>query len=439
MPKVSIVVPVYNTSKFLRKCLDSLVAQSLREIEIICVNDGSTDDSPAIIAEYAGRDDRVKLISQVNKGYGAAMNLGFDCAKGEYVGIVESDDFADTEMFEQIYDYAHKNAADVVKSNYYRLYQNNSEEVQTYPLLRLSEGQYDPYDYTDMFFEQRNWTGLYRRAFIEHNNIKHNVTKGASFQDVSFNFIVMSQAERFFFLPKAFLHYRMDNPASSIHSGKKTFALCDEMAFVENYLRSHASSEDKIWNILANVRFRLYQRDFTYRIYPDDKISFLKKAIDEYKADKTAGRYIQTLWSQTDWEALQIVLKDDEKYLADMKKILDKRIGERTSLLAKIQSYQPVYVYGAGKVGHEVIGDLRDYGIEPVRVLVNDVDANPGECCGIPVCDYTDPDLDRKEAVVITALGERLLDQVGDALMRDGYNNVIKMNCERRRLFNNNI
>lgn len=94
-PKVSIVVPVYNVEKYLRECLDSLLAQKLKDIEIIVVNDGSTDSSADIAAEYAARDSRVRLISKENEGYGKTMNRGFSEARGEYVGIVESDDFAD--------------------------------------------------------------------------------------------------------------------------------------------------------------------------------------------------------------------------------------------------------------------------------------------------------------------------------------------------------
>ena len=118
-PKVSIVVPVYNVEKYLRECLDSLLAQKLKDIEIIVVNDGSTDSSADIAAEYAARDSRVRLISKENEGYGKTMNRGFSEARGEYVGIVESDDFADPRMFKDMYKFAKKHDLDLVKANYY--------------------------------------------------------------------------------------------------------------------------------------------------------------------------------------------------------------------------------------------------------------------------------------------------------------------------------
>ena len=100
MPKVSIVVPVYNVEKYLDECIESIINQSLNDIEIICVNDGSTDSSLEILNNYAQKDKRIIVINKSNSGYGNTMNIGINAAKGEYIGIIESDDFADTKMFE---------------------------------------------------------------------------------------------------------------------------------------------------------------------------------------------------------------------------------------------------------------------------------------------------------------------------------------------------
>ena len=118
-PYVSVVVPVYNVQTFLPECLDSLISQSLKNIEIICVNDGSTDDSLTILRSYAEKDSRVKVLTKENRGYGHTMNLGFSAAKGEYIGICESDDFADKRMYEDMYRFAKKKNLDLLKANYY--------------------------------------------------------------------------------------------------------------------------------------------------------------------------------------------------------------------------------------------------------------------------------------------------------------------------------
>ena len=129
MCKVSILVPIYNVEKYLRQCLESVVNQTLKDIEIICINDGSTDSSPEIIREFASRDSRIKVIDKPNTGYGHSMNQGLKAATGEYIGIVESDDFAELNMFEVLYNTAKSNGAEIVKSNYWSLVDKYSNFV----------------------------------------------------------------------------------------------------------------------------------------------------------------------------------------------------------------------------------------------------------------------------------------------------------------------
>ena len=108
MIKVSVIVPVFNTEKYKEKCLNSLINQTLQDIEIICVNDGSTDKSADIIKKFANKDSRFKLINQENKKQGAARNTGMKIAKGEYIGFVDSDDWVDLEYYEKLYNAAKK-------------------------------------------------------------------------------------------------------------------------------------------------------------------------------------------------------------------------------------------------------------------------------------------------------------------------------------------
>ena len=112
--KVSIIIPVYNVEKFLVQCLDSVIGQSLKDIEIICVNDGSTDNSLQILEDYADKDDRIKIIDKKNAGLGAARNTGLEYVTGEYVGFVDSDDWVDKNMFKKLYENAKFHSSDIV-------------------------------------------------------------------------------------------------------------------------------------------------------------------------------------------------------------------------------------------------------------------------------------------------------------------------------------
>lgn len=116
MPKVSIIIPVYNVEKYLRECLDSVIQQTLQDIEIICVNDGSTDNSLQILKEYAQNDSRIKIIDKPNSGYGQTMNVGMQNATGEYIGIVEPDDYVELDMFETLYNTANSLGTYIVNS-----------------------------------------------------------------------------------------------------------------------------------------------------------------------------------------------------------------------------------------------------------------------------------------------------------------------------------
>lgn len=138
MAKISVVVPVYNVEKYLKECIDSIINQTLEDIEIICVNDGSTDSSLEILNDYAKKDSRIIVINKSNSGYGHTMNMGLNAATGEYVGIIESDDFADKNMFEDLYKLAKEYDADIVKGDWYNYCQkiNLQEKITEFHLQK---------------------------------------------------------------------------------------------------------------------------------------------------------------------------------------------------------------------------------------------------------------------------------------------------------------
>ena len=121
MTKISVIIPVYNSEKFLKKCLDSIINQTLNDIEIICIDDGSTDKSLRILNNFADKDNRITIINQKNSGPSAARNKGIENAKGEYIGFVDSDDWIDLDFYEKLYNSAKKHDADVAVCGIKRL------------------------------------------------------------------------------------------------------------------------------------------------------------------------------------------------------------------------------------------------------------------------------------------------------------------------------
>jgi len=118
MPKISVIVPVYNVEQYLSQCLDSIINQTFRDVEIICINDGSTDNSGKVLEEYAQKDDRVKILNQENQGASIARNSGLDFAKGEWICFVDSDDITHPQMLEITYNQATLNNVDIVQYKY---------------------------------------------------------------------------------------------------------------------------------------------------------------------------------------------------------------------------------------------------------------------------------------------------------------------------------
>lgn len=143
-PKVSILVPIYNNEVYLHECIDSIINQTLKDIEIILLDDGSTDNSPQICDEYAKKDNRIKVVHKENTGYGHTMNLGIEMATGEYIGIVESDDYVELDMFESLYNATVQNnqKIDIVKSNHTVFYgdKNNRTFDKENKDIHISQG-----------------------------------------------------------------------------------------------------------------------------------------------------------------------------------------------------------------------------------------------------------------------------------------------------------
>ncbi len=245
--KVSILVPTYGAEKFAEECLESLTNQTLKEIEIICINDGSKDGSLDILKRYAKKDKRVIIIDKPNTGYGDSMNRGLKVAKGEYIGIVEPDDFIELDAFKTLYNIAKKENVEVVKSNFYEYYGDIKKDKSVsdmFPKKELNK-VIDPRKNRSIFYQPPSiWAAIYKRDFLEKNKIDFLPTPGASFQDTGFNFKVWASARRVYFVKQAFLHYRSDNSNSSVKDSKKINFVKTEYESIEKFLEDNGTLDE---------------------------------------------------------------------------------------------------------------------------------------------------------------------------------------------------
>lgn len=260
-PLVSVVVPVYNVEKYLAQCLDSLKKQTLREIEIICVNDGSTDRSLEILQQQTAADPRFAIISQENGGYGKAVNAGLRQAKGEYISIVESDDWVEPDFLQTLYEEASRHKADIARADYY-LYTSadgNNHPAGNIP-PHLDGKTVPPLREQDCFFTDfAIWSALYRREFLTDNGLWVHETPGASFQDVSFHFRTWALAKKARLISRPLLHYRTDNAGSSVKNPSKVFCIREEFAFIEQFLEQHPSLKTALLSVKNQLKVRCYE------------------------------------------------------------------------------------------------------------------------------------------------------------------------------------
>lgn len=225
-PKVSVVVPVYNAQDYLKQCLDSILSQSMSDIEVICVDDGSTDDSLCILEEYRKKDERVSIFKQAHMYAGTARNTGIKKASGKYIIFWDADDFFEPDCLEQLYERAEETRADIVicESNMYdnvygiRMPWNRSLVSKYLP----EQEAFSLKDISDVIFQlcvSWSWDKLFRLEFVKEKKLKYLDIRSA--EDENFVFIAMAVAERIAVVRKRLVNYRKFNTGSLENSKKE--------------------------------------------------------------------------------------------------------------------------------------------------------------------------------------------------------------------------
>lgn len=223
MRKVSVIVPVYNVEKYLKRCVESILSQTMENLEIILVDDGSTDQSGTICDEYAKKDSRIKVMHKKNGGLSSARNAGLAIAQGKYVGFVDSDDDIENIMYERMYETIEKENVDFVMSDYIRIPENGEIYLKT---LEIEKGRYDRNDIREKIFPQlimgedleygpllSVWHCMYRTDFLRKYNLKFDEEVRWS-EDNIFSAFVGYYADSFYYLKGEGLYHYYNNPGT---------------------------------------------------------------------------------------------------------------------------------------------------------------------------------------------------------------------------------
>ncbi len=346
-PKVTIIMPSLNVATYICECMDSVVNQTLKDIEILCVDAGSNDGTLELLREYEETDPRVTVIVSDRKSYGYQMNLGLDHAHGDYIGIVETDDWAEENMFEVLWRTAEEHNADFVKSNYFWFYSKPEQSNKKFENLKGCP-------YGELFVPRKVvrafsttpsiWSGLYSRDMLKKNHIRFNETPGASYQDTSFHFMVCTVAERAYYLDRYFLHYRKDNENSSVNTGGKVYCVSDEMHYYEKFLDARPAEKEALMPVYMALKYEKYRWNYA-RLAPQFQWDFLSLIHQEFSEHKTAGMLEEEHFSETAWRNLNEIVASPVRYFKNTgKKYATRPVGDRlpkSEILVRSKTEKP--------------------------------------------------------------------------------------------------
>lgn len=353
-PKVSVIFPIFNNEKYLKKCIQSVVDSSLKEIEIILIDDGSTDNAPNIIDEFVKSDNRIKAVHKKNEGSAAGRNDGIDMATGEYIAFVESDDCVEPNIYEILYGRAKEVDADIVKCgfNYIVNGKKDFEYIGMYSVACEDE-VFDIKKYPKLFhYHASIWAGIYKKSFLDAYNIRFLETPKATYSDFSFMTMTYAYAKKINIVRKALYNYTFDNAASShMFSGSRF-----------KYKMYHAEESIKI---LKNADIYKYvKEDFAVEMFKNTADVAISVPVEDRE---TIFRDLQHLFKELVDESfryrefssyganiIQAILKGDKN------KFYDYLLKEFLVLEPQKYCDKKIVLYGAGRCGKCIEHQLKD-------------------------------------------------------------------------------
>lgn len=399
--KISIIIPVYNVEEYLRECLDSVLGQTFQSIEIICVNDASTDNSLEILRAYQAIYSNISILShEKNSGLSAARNTGLEKASGKYVMFVDSDDMILTNACEELYQMAEKYKTDII---YFNMKLLNEKGDRSWTQNVKYNNHTEVLSGKEMFCnfveekgrKEQVWRQFFNRDFLGRHHI--SFYEGILHEDNLFSFLTAMKAERVFDINKEYYLYRQR--AGSIMSAKSNkraesvFLILNEMYF---YWHTHEFSERE-HKAIAALFHSLFRKFFQLRKDCDSNTQLM------------VGSYAEKL--------LYSLL--DEKY--------KKYFWLSEEQLERLRCAKYIIVYGAGVMADEVFNELGNRNIKIDSVAVSKLEGNPKVFHGIDVKVIDELSAYKEKAEVIIGVNEKYVDEIKYNLRKYGFKKLIKL------------
>lgn len=296
MIKVSVIVPVYNTEKYLKRCLDSLVNQTLKEIEIIIINDCSPDNSKQILNKYEKKYNNVKVFhNKTNKGIGYNRNFGIEKATGEYIGFIDSDDYVDMTMYEKLYNKAKKDDLELVVCNFHKMLEKENSLEEITPDFIIEEQKNTVLEKTPSLLSKVNlapWNKLYKRSLLG-SDIRF--PEKLKYEDAIVVVKALARSKKIGFIKEKLNYYLVRNKSETTVMDKRVFDILEITKQIIAELKSHnyyenIKEEVEAWVTRNLFRYTLqqkYQKDSNLKNkFVDDVFSYLNTNFPNWKKNK---------------------------------------------------------------------------------------------------------------------------------------------------------
>jgi len=323
MPKISVILPSLNVASYIRECIESVLAQTLSDIELLCIDAGSTDGTCGIIEKYAAEDSRIRFIRSEKRSYGYQINLGMDLARGDYLGIVETDDCISADMYEVLYQAAEEHSLDYVKAGFYTMV--TPYEGERY-LLEHSLGDEGKVISSGYFLGKALspdvyiWNGIYKLSFLREAHVRLNESPGAAFQDCGLRYLTDMNLGRGMFLKKFFYRYRRDNAAASTYKPNFARYNLEEYRYLLGKMAEYGLTDRARRAFMAREAVRMAlapYRTFRRHGLPGEAIL---SALDEFRwmiaRDREQGLLRQEEMLPEQWVEMRLFTEQPEAYEA---------------------------------------------------------------------------------------------------------------------------
>ncbi len=420
MIKVSILMYVKNGMPYFSRAIQSVMNQTLQDIEVIVIDGGSTDGTIAVVEDCMKQDRRVRLLHCDRGSVGAQFNMGVREAQGEYIGIVEADDYILPQMYEKEYLCAKENGCDVLRADNYIFFEMSGEEILirtavSHNLTNYGRNLSAENEPDKVLVGGSYWTGLYRREFLLEKNICMNETKGAAYQDFGFLFLTSVLADSVYFMKDAFYCYRKDNAMSSCNSPQGFGLVNKEFTFIQEQLKKR-----DLWDKYIKFYYLWKIRDerwFYKNLRNDMKELYIKDSHNTLISDLSECNIPDEEWNQKERDFICAIKSSEE----DMRAYLmsdDERWKNSCEALERVKAEDKVYIFGAGNLGEIIRKYLESRDVYPKAFIDNNPVLWGTNKNGVKIISANNAVVDKTAKIIVCS--ENYAEEIQAQLMNEG-------------------